>query len=86
MRISNHVRRGPIDLANKLGVGRLAVLNAIGAGIAYTLATLFPERVRAIAHSHWRISCAVNSIGKPLQQSLMPRCTLALIKMAACNG
>lgn len=39
-----------IDLANRLGIERFAVVgHDWGARIAYTLAVLFPERVRAIA-------------------------------------
>jgi len=39
-----------IDLANKLGIERFAVVgHDWGARIAYTLAALFPERLRAIA-------------------------------------
>jgi pimeloyl-ACP methyl ester carboxylesterase len=39
-----------IDLANKLGIERLAVIgHDWGARIAYTLAALFPERVKSIA-------------------------------------
>jgi pimeloyl-ACP methyl ester carboxylesterase len=39
-----------IDLANRLGIERVAVVgHDWGARIAYTLATLFPERIQAIA-------------------------------------
>ncbi|MBB5060578.1 pimeloyl-ACP methyl ester carboxylesterase [Granulicella aggregans] len=39
-----------VDLADKLGIGEFAVVgHDWGARIAYTLAALFPERVRAIA-------------------------------------
>jgi hypothetical protein len=53
---------------------------------AYTLATLFPERVRVIA----TLALAYQPRGEfhreARQQSLMPRSTLELSKMAACNG